>query len=259
MNLLLKIGPSRLVLLLHSPVTKKFHISWSQSCKDCPKDCSTHIYVCGFDWKIKPISCNTTSSSVYKNLFISKQITYNISNPGSFFNIFWKITRGISVLMQAQNTIESNEDKRSSFSQMVFWVGVLFFFLGRVEGYVNLVFWGNIWVWLHWWSVQSLVLKKRIRLSNELMGGRRRWCFGFYFSRAWKVKKMFWCRTCFIPLSVLFSVLCCFLIKWRDGEGWADWDDKEEGERWSSTVVGKYVTDDFSMQLWKELESAGES
>jgi hypothetical protein len=46
--------------------------------------------------------------------------------------------------MQAQNTIESNEDKRSSFSQMVFWVGVLFFFLGRVEGYVNLVFWGNI-------------------------------------------------------------------------------------------------------------------
>jgi len=52
------------------------------------------------------------SSSVYKNLFISKQITYNISNPGSFFNIFWKITRGISVLVQAQNTVESNEDKR---------------------------------------------------------------------------------------------------------------------------------------------------
>jgi hypothetical protein len=52
------------------------------------------------------------SSSVYKNLFISKQITYNISNPGTFFNIFWKVTRGISVLMQAQDTVESNEDKR---------------------------------------------------------------------------------------------------------------------------------------------------
>jgi hypothetical protein len=52
------------------------------------------------------------SSFVYKNLFISKQITYNISNLGSFFNIFWKITRGISVLMQAHNTVESNENKR---------------------------------------------------------------------------------------------------------------------------------------------------
>jgi hypothetical protein len=52
------------------------------------------------------------SSSVYKNLFISKQITYNISNPGSFCNIFWKVTRGISVLTQAQDTVESNEDKR---------------------------------------------------------------------------------------------------------------------------------------------------
>ncbi len=134
----------------------------------------------------------------------------------------------------------------------------------RVEGYANLVFWGNIWVWLHWWSVQSLVLKLGRRLSNELMGGRRRWCFGFCFSRAWKVKKMFWWKTCFIPLSVLFPVLCCFLIKWRDGERWADWDDKEEGEdgvqqQWEDDWDDDDVTDDFSVQLRKELESAGES
>ncbi len=171
-----------------------------------------------------------------------------------------------SLTLEASSTSfgKSQEESQYSFSQMVFWVGVSFFFSGRVEGYANLVFWGNIWVWLHWWSVQSLVLKKRRRLSNELMGGRRRWCFGFCFSRAWKVKKMFWCRTCFIPLSVLFPVLCCFLIKWRDGEGWADWDDKEEGEdgvqqQWEDDWDDDDVTDDFSVQLRKELESAGES
>ncbi len=191
MNLLLRIGPSRLVLLLHSPITKKIHISWSQSCKDCPKDCSTHIYVCGFDWKIKPISCNTASSSVYKNLFISKQITYNISNPGSFFNIFWKITRGISVLMQAQNTIESNEDKRSLFSQMVFWVGVSFFFSEGLKDMLTLFFGGiskfdytsgvcNLWFWrkgegflMSWWVEGDDVLDS---VSQEL--GRWRRCFG---------------------------------------------------------------------------------
>jgi hypothetical protein len=44
----------------------------------------------------------------------------------------------------------------------------------------------------------------------------------------------------------------------------ADWDDKEEGEdgvqqQWEDDWDDDDVTDDFSVQLRKELESAGES
>jgi hypothetical protein len=44
--------------------------------------------------------------------------------------------------MQAQNTIESNEDKRSLFSQMVFWVGFSFFFLEGLKDMLTLFFGG---------------------------------------------------------------------------------------------------------------------
>ncbi len=82
------------------------------------------------------------------------------------------------------------------------------------------------------------------------MGGRRRWCFGGG-------------RALFLFQS-FSQFFCCFLIKWRDGERWADWDDKEEGEdgvqqQWEDDWDDDDVTDDFSVQLRKELESAGES